>query len=49
MAKIGYEKALIDVPKLKNEKINVLTICNTGKLAVPGIGTALGIIREIHR
>jgi 5-methylthioribose kinase len=30
------------------QNINILTICNTGKLAMPGVGTALGIIREIH-
>ena len=29
--------------------ISILTICNTGKLAMPGIGTALGIIREIYK
>jgi len=28
-------------------EINVLTICNTGKLAMPGLGTALGIVREL--
>ncbi len=27
----------------------VLTICNTGALATPGVGTALGVIRELHR
>lgn len=48
MANVGYEKVLVDVPKIKKEKINVLTICNTGKLAVPGIGTALGLVRKIH-
>lgn len=31
-----------------NSSISVLTICNTGKLAMPGVGTALGIIREIN-
>lgn len=49
MAEIGYEKVLVDVPKINKEKINVLTICNTGKLAVPGVGTALGLIREIYK
>jgi len=35
---------------IKNKKgINILTICNTGKLAMPGDGTALGIIREVAR
>lgn len=27
----------------------VITICNTGALATPGIGTALGVIRTLHR
>lgn len=30
-------------------KATVITICNTGSLATPGIGTALGIIRVLHR
>lgn len=30
------------------EKARILTICNTGSLATPGIGTALGIIRTAH-
>lgn len=38
-------------PERKSDKtkLNVLTICNTGKLATPGDGTALGIVRELHR
>jgi methylthioribose-1-phosphate isomerase len=28
---------------------NILTHCNTGALATPGMGTALGVIREAHR
>lgn len=31
------------------EKATILTHCNTGSLAVPGLGTALGIIRAAHR
>lgn len=31
------------------QKLKVLTICNTGKLATPGRGTALGIVRELHK
>ncbi|KRX11150.1 Protein kinase-like domain [Pseudocohnilembus persalinus] len=49
MAQYGYQKVIQDVPKIMHDKINVLTICNTGKLAVPGVGTALGLIREIHK
>lgn len=28
---------------------NILTHCNTGSLATPGKGTALGIIKEAHK
>ena len=35
--------------KGQNFKLRVLTICNTGKLATPGDGTALGIVRELLR
>lgn len=28
---------------------SIMTICNTGSLATPGEGTALGVIREAHR
>jgi len=31
------------------EKATILTHCNTGSLAVPGLGTALGIIKAAHR
>ena len=27
----------------------ILTVCNTGSLATPGVGTALGVIREAHK
>ena len=29
-------------------QLRVITICNTGALASPGIGTALGIVRTLH-
>ncbi|GAA5903677.1 S-methyl-5-thioribose-1-phosphate isomerase MRI1 [Sporobolomyces salmoneus] len=32
----------------KGEKINVLTVCNTGSLATSGYGTALGVITALH-
>jgi len=32
-----------------NERINFLTHCNTGSLATIGLGTALGIIKYVHR
>ena len=33
---------------LPNQKLNILTHCNTGSLATAGYGTALGIIRSLH-
>ena len=35
--------------KFGSKKIRMLTHCNTGSLATAGIGTALGVIREMHR
>lgn len=32
----------------KKDKLNVLTICNTGTLATAGFGTALGCVRALH-
>ena len=32
-----------------NTKVNVVTICNTGSLATAGYGTALGIVRSLHK
>lgn len=32
----------------KNEKISILTHCNTGSLATVGYGTALGVVRSLH-
>ena len=34
---------------LISEKESLLTYCNTGSLATPGMGTALGVIREAHQ
>merc|ERR1719424_280703 len=31
------------------DSVNVLTICNTGSLATAGYGTALGVVRSLHR
>ncbi len=33
---------------LFNKPVNILTHCNTGKLATCGIGTALGVIYKLH-
>lgn len=32
----------------QNDKVNILTHCNTGSLATSGYGTALGIVRTLH-
>ena len=32
-----------------NKKLNIMTICNTGALACGPIGTALGVITELHK
>ena len=45
----GADLILQKMDKANKKMIHILTICNTGKLATPGDGTALGIIREIHR
>ncbi len=34
---------------IKKDKYRILTHCNTGALATGGIGTALGVIRLLHR
>ena len=34
--------------KLLPKGANVLTICNTGALAAPGMGTALGVVFQVH-
>lgn len=37
------------INKLGNKPLTLLTHCNTGSLATTSIGTALGVIREMHR
>lgn len=34
---------------LIHSKTSAITICNTGSLATPGVGTALGILRKAHQ
>lgn len=46
--RMGNHTADLILQKLKKEKLNVLTHCNTGSLATGGIGTALGAIRVLH-
>lgn len=33
----------------KERSVKVLTHCNTGSLATAGYGTALGVIRSLHK
>uniref|UniRef100_A0A915K1B6 Methylthioribose-1-phosphate isomerase n=1 Tax=Romanomermis culicivorax TaxID=13658 RepID=A0A915K1B6_ROMCU len=33
----------------KKKRLNILTHCNTGSLATTGYGTALGVVRELHK
>ena len=47
MSELACDQFLLDYPG--KDKYNVLTICNTGKLATGGVGTALGVVRELHR
>lgn len=51
MGKIGAEAILKEVRERKDssqEKLNILTHCNTGSLATAGYGTALGVVRALH-
>lgn len=36
-----------DILSVRDDKVNVITICNTGSLATAGWGTALGVAREL--
>jgi len=36
-----------DILSGRDDKVNVVTICNTGSLATAGWGTALGVAREL--
>eukprot|EP00696_Hemimastix_kukwesjijk_P010422 gnl/Hemi2/23147_TR7764_c0_g1_i1.p1 gnl/Hemi2/23147_TR7764_c0_g1~~gnl/Hemi2/23147_TR7764_c0_g1_i1.p1 ORF type:complete len:244 (-),score=45.46 gnl/Hemi2/23147_TR7764_c0_g1_i1:115-846(-) len=44
-----YNKMARHGATLISQGEGILTHCNTGALATPGIGTALGVIREAHR
>lgn len=46
MGNIGADWLLM---KFGERPLNLLTHCNTGSLATTGIGTALGVIRELHQ
>ncbi|KLO16904.1 eukaryotic translation initiation factor 2B [Schizopora paradoxa] len=49
MAKLGADWLEGRAKQLGNdEKLNVLTVCNTGSLATSGYGTALGLITNLH-
>lgn len=38
-----------EIVELLGDDISILTHCNTGSLATAGYGTALGVIRSLHR
>jgi methylthioribose-1-phosphate isomerase len=46
MGNIGADWLLA---KLGDKRLNLLTHCNTGSLATTGTGTALGVIKELHK
>ncbi|CAE7402318.1 Mri1, partial [Symbiodinium microadriaticum] len=46
---IGDHGAKRILELVQRDKVRVLTICNTGSLATAGYGTALGVIRSLHR
>ncbi|KDQ57830.1 hypothetical protein JAAARDRAFT_69908 [Jaapia argillacea MUCL 33604] len=50
MSKWGGEWLIEQVKKKggSGERLNVLTVCNTGSLATSGYGTALGLITYLH-
>jgi methylthioribose-1-phosphate isomerase len=45
IGKFGAEAVLAKTGK---EKVNMVTICNTGSLATAGYGTALGVVRHLQ-
>ena len=45
ISKIGADY----IENLFNRKLNIITHCNTGALATGGMGTAFGVIYELHR
>ncbi|MGI6394781.1 MAG: S-methyl-5-thioribose-1-phosphate isomerase [bacterium] len=47
--KMGENGALFLKTFFKGKKLNVLTHCNAGALATCGYGTALGVIRSLHK
>ena len=46
---IGEYGAKDMMKKIGKEKLRVMTHCNTGSLATAGYGTALGVIRSLHK
>ena len=41
-------KHIMEFDAAGSPQVNILTICNTGALAVSKYGTALGVVRELH-
>ena len=46
---IGDYGAKDILSKKQNGKVRILTHCNTGSLATAGYGTALGVVRSLHK
>lgn len=46
---IGDQGAEAILQRLGKSTVTVLTVCNTGSLASGGYGTALGVVRSLHR
>lgn len=46
---IGHFGAETITNKIPSDSITILTHCNTGSLATAGYGTALGVIRSLHK
>lgn len=44
----GADWVLKQPKAINQEKVNILTVCNTGSLATSGYGTALGLITKLH-
>nr|CAG4641806.1 EOG090X08IP [Eurycercus lamellatus] len=46
---IGEHGSKDIIAKRGKEKVRILTHCNTGSLATAGYGTALGVVRSLHK
>ena len=49
MSEFGSEHILANCRKTTDGKVKIVTICNTGSLATARYGTALGVVRFLHK